>query len=72
MASKRGVRRKMCGNKRKYKSKEEAYGIKNRMRRQEKMKGVAIRVNVYKCPHCGYFHMGHAPQRKRTRRKEFI
>lgn len=29
-------------------------------------------MNVYKCPHCGQYHIGHKPHIKRTRRKDFI
>lgn len=53
MSSKRAIRRRECGNKRRYVSMELAQAEARRMRR----KGFMVRP--YGCAWCGHIHLGH-------------
>lgn len=59
MASKRRIRRKMCGKKRRYNTQEEAVKAIYHAR----LGGVVTgKITAYKCPFCGGFHWGHKPK----------
>jgi hypothetical protein len=46
--------RKMCGSKRRYITEQEAYnGKQHVLAKDPKMK-----VNIYQCPYCHYYHIG--------------
>ena len=59
MASKRRLRRKQCEGKAQHKSNDFALVELQRLRK----KGVDGQFNIYKCTHCGFFHIGHATGR---------
>ena len=69
MASKRGRRRKECTGKVGHDSRDSAMRARRTLTRG---KVGEYPMNVYKCPHCGQYHIGHKPHIKRTRRKDFI
>lgn len=63
MASKRAKRRKSCEKKIRHETKEAANA----------QRFLATHyVAAYPCSFCGGWHVGHPPQKKRTRRAEFI
>ena len=45
----------MCGNKRSYNTNKEA----KRIRRAHQISFPKDKMDVYHCPFCGYYHMGH-------------
>jgi len=53
MASKRQIRRKECGDKRKFNTHDEANSVRHNYYR--------AKYSVYKCKWCGGFHIGHTP-----------
>lgn len=55
MASKRRIRRKACGSKRKFASEREALDQAFRVKYAT---GTKAYVNAYKCPHCNCWHWG--------------
>ena len=67
MASKRNQRRKACKDKVRHETREAAGSALRKIPPKHRHK-----MHVYPCPHCGGFHIGHRPQKKRTRRKDFI
>ena len=60
MASKRKKRRRECERKKKYDTKEDAWLVARKYTRESR---AYIPVAVYKCEHCGGYHVG----RKRIR-----
>ncbi len=65
MASKRRIRRKSCGNKRRYMSGKEAQDAAIMLRRR-----TGDYTEVYKCPWCQHYHHGHITAAKKHVRKE--
>lgn len=58
MASKRAIRRKACGKKKRYATPEDAKKVAWRTYRG---------LRPYKCEFCGQFHLGHVPGKVRRR-----
>lgn len=58
MASKRRLRRKECGSKRRFESEEAANRTIGALRRSGGLQGY---VHSYRCSRCGGFHFGHPP-----------
>lgn len=63
MASKRGVKRRArrheCGSKARHPSERGAWYALSLIRDR----GPNGRMGVYRCPHCGFWHVGHTPRR---------
>ena len=57
MASKRRIRRKACGKKIRYETAKDAGAGRHALNRS---KGYQGQMNVYRCPFCGGYHIGHA------------
>jgi len=58
MSSKRAIRRRMCGDKVRFASLQEALSA----RRDMAVNGVDVtHLNAYRCRHCRSFHLGHMP-----------
>lgn len=57
MASKRHIRRKVCGGKVRHTSSNAAYAAINALRRNCRVNG---RMNAYRCRFCKGWHIGHA------------
>lgn len=57
MASKRKIRRSMCGSKIKHETQEDAYVAGKIAVRKQKQ--VGAKVGAYRCRFCGKFHWGH-------------
>lgn len=57
MASKRRIRRKACGSKRKFATEKEAQTQAFRVKHATGTKAI---VRAYKCPHCNCWHWGNA------------
>lgn len=51
MSSKRRLRRKACEGKVRYLTHADACTVLSRLNRRE--------LNAYRCPHCGWYHIGH-------------
>ena len=58
MASKRRIRRRQCGSKRRYASSAEALGEMHDVIRKGKKRGGYL--HVYRCRFCNGYHFGHA------------
>lgn len=58
MASKRRLRRKMCGSKQAFASEGNAEACIARLRRERKTTGW---LASYRCQFCGAWHIGHPP-----------
>jgi len=58
MASKRNVRRKMCGSKVGHATLSDAAAAIGKLHRKKGWQG---NLHAYRCPHCGKFHVGHVP-----------
>lgn len=59
MASKRAIRRKSCGSKKKYSSSEEGRQAIHDLIRTT---GPTSLMQTYKCKFCKKYHIGHAPK----------
>lgn len=62
MASKRRIRRKQCGNKRRYPTSAAAMAEMQDVIRNGRKGGGWL--NVYRCQFCRGYHFGHAPAHK--------
>jgi len=72
MSSKRAVRRQQCGHKRAFATEAEAQATLPALYRRNARTGSSYRLNVYRCPYCGAFHVGHErAEVYRTRRAQF-
>lgn len=58
MASKRRLRRRECEGKARHTERGHAMIA---LRRLHQMHGHQGQLHVYRCPHCGGFHVGHRP-----------
>jgi dissimilatory sulfite reductase (desulfoviridin) alpha/beta subunit len=58
MASKRGMRRRRCVGKKRYRTACEAACDAAALRRKQGRSD----IDVYQCPHCGGIHVGHRPR----------
>jgi hypothetical protein len=58
MASKRGKRRKSCGQKKRYETREEALAVWRSLQRRE-----THPMRVYPCRFCRGYHVGHMPHK---------
>lgn len=58
MASKRRLRRKQCGSKRRYANEAEAHSAIGTLRHHGLLQGY---VEPYRCDFCNGFHFGHPP-----------
>jgi rubrerythrin len=56
MASKRGIRRRRCLGKHRYQDPAHAARDAADLSRKERAP-----VSHYRCPHCGFIHVGHTP-----------
>ena len=56
MASKRQLRKRACGKKAAYDNEAQAAAV-----RKDRIEQGQDVYNVYKCPTCGKFHLGHKP-----------
>lgn len=59
MASKRHIRRKQCGGKKRFESHGEAHGIMHSLISSGNKRGGWL--HVYFCKFCKGYHFGHAP-----------
>ena len=66
MASKRGIKRKMCTGKKAYSDPVDAWKM---ARWQQAREGGEFAVRAYKCEFCKFWHVGHAPHRQKGRRR---
>lgn len=62
MASKRRIRRKVCGKKVRYATQEAAQAAIIALTRAKGWLGYMV---PYRCPFCGGFHFGHPPRQVR-------
>lgn len=60
MASKRHLRRKQCEGKARHTT---AAGAFIAIRKLHQKHGHRGQMGVYRCPHCGKYHIGHQPGR---------
>lgn len=67
MASKRAKNRRGCEGKVRHATADEAGRVAARYG------GRARHIHAYRCPRCGFYHVGHVPRRvKLRRRREFV
>jgi rubrerythrin len=52
-----------CVSKRQYETRSEANATARKMRENGQADS---RLHAYRCPHCGWFHIGNYPERKST------
>lgn len=64
MASKRHVRRNTCDGKRAHQTVEDARVAMGKLYRKQIFRQM---LNVYRCPFCAHFHVGHPPRKKKKR-----
>lgn len=62
MASKRRVRNRACGRKKRHESQETATKEMNRLIRVRRVGDSPL--SVYRCPWCGGWHVGHRPMQR--------
>jgi len=63
----RARRRKFCGNKKSYLTREDACCDMGLLAKTREAIPGEYMLNVYTCKHCGGFHVGHTPKKVRER-----